>query len=86
MQSAPLGSKLWIVTFVEEFKSREVNDLTGWTSSDNTKNQIKLKFNSKEAAIEYATNNNYDYIIDQCSKSNLKLKSYSVNFLKPIIN
>ena len=34
--------------------AREIDPLMGWTSSGDTQSQVKLRFDSKEAAVSYA--------------------------------
>jgi hypothetical protein len=41
---------------------------------------IKLKFNSKEEAIKYAMEQDYDYIVEEPELAKVKKKSYSSNF------
>ena len=65
---------------------RSINELTGWTSSKNTKTQIKLKFDNKEDAILYAKENNFEYEIYEANKSSIKEKSYSNNFTKLLLD
>ena len=81
MQSAPKQDGLWELTFIEDKNTRFVSDKTGWTSSADTKTQLKLKFNSKDDAIKYAKQKNLEYIIIFANKSSIKPKSYSDNFL-----
>jgi hypothetical protein len=85
MQSGLGKTKLWLLTNLEQDQSRSISKITGWTSSDNTKNQIKLKFRRKEEALQYATDQGYEYIIEEPSGSEVKVKSYADNFVKPII-
>ena len=54
----------------------------GWMSSKDTMSEIKLKFETKNKAIEYAKRNNIDYYIVEPQKTKLIKKSYSDNFLK----
>ena len=86
MQSGLGKNNLWILSFFEESPTRSVNNLTGWTSSSNTKTQLKLKFRSKEDAINYAKDQKYEYIVNESNSNNIKTKSYSNNFTKPIIS
>ena len=81
MQSAPKQDGFWELTFIEDNNTRFINDKTGWTSSSDTKTQLKLKFRSKEDAVNYAQQKNLEYIIISANKSLVKPKSYSDNFL-----
>ncbi|SHF54182.1 NADH dehydrogenase [Litoreibacter ascidiaceicola] len=53
MQSGTAKTKNWVLEFVNE-TAREVDPLMGWTSSTDTQSQVKLTFDSKEAALDYA--------------------------------
>ena len=86
MQSGLAKSNLWLVSTIEESQTRSINDLTGWTSSNNTSTQLKIKFSSKDEAIKYAKQNNFDYVICEARKSTVKAKSYSENFPSTIIS
>ncbi|MGR3661052.1 MAG: ETC complex I subunit [Paracoccaceae bacterium] len=53
MSSGTAKTKLWVLEFVPD-AGREIDPLMGWTSSDDTQTQVRLTFDSKEAALEYA--------------------------------
>jgi hypothetical protein len=80
MQSGRGKLKDWIL----EFKTRDpvVNSLMGWESSDDTLKEVKLKFSSKEKAIEYAEANNIDYKVIEPKQKMFVIKSYEENFTK----
>ena len=44
--------------------------------------EVKLEFQSKEQAINYAKKNNFDYYVIESKKNKIIKKSYSDNFLK----
>lgn len=46
----------WVLEFAPE-QPRKIDPLMGWTSSGDMKSQVKLKFESKEAALAYARKN-----------------------------
>ena len=52
----------------------------GWNSSLDTKSQIKLFFDTKEQAIEWAKKNNYQYFVVEPKQRKFKPKSYASNF------
>ena len=80
MQSGRGKLKEWILEF--ETKDTFVNPLMGWESSNDTIGEVKLKFMSKEKAIEYAKLNNIEYAIIEPKKKEFVIKSYADNFLK----
>jgi len=52
MQSGTAKTKLWVLEFEHE-APRTVEPLMGWTSSADTKQQLRLNFGTKEEAIAY---------------------------------
>ena len=79
MQSGRNKSKKWLLEFD---KKNSINDyLMNWVSSDDTQSKVKLFFDTKEAAINYAKKNNIEFQIIEPKKSKLILKSYADNFL-----
>ena len=54
MQSGTAKTKDWVLEFAHA-SAREVDPLMGWTSSDDTQAQVKLRFDTREAAEAYAT-------------------------------
>ncbi len=80
MQSGKNNMKKWLLVPVEENVVRSINPLMGWTSVDSAKSQLKLFFASKEAAIEYARSQKFDYQIEEPAISSVKKKSYTANF------
>mgnify|MGYP001553426176 CR=1 FL=1 len=53
MQSGTAKTHDWVLEFAQS-AARDVDPLMGWTSSDDTQTQVKLRFPTKEAAMEYA--------------------------------
>jgi hypothetical protein len=52
----------------------------GWESSDDTLKEVRLKFSSKEKAVEYAEANNIDYKVIEPKQKTFVIKSYEENF------
>ena len=46
-------TKTWLLVFDED-KPREIEPLMGWTASGDTRQQVRLSFDTKEEAIAYA--------------------------------
>ena len=80
MQSGDKKYNKWSLKFITE--NPGINPLMGWESSTDTYDELKLEFNNKEMAIEYAKKNNINYeIIEPNIKKKIK-KSYAENFIK----
>ena len=80
MQSGKRNTKKWLLEF--DTKNKGINPLMGWESSKDTMSEIKLQFETKDQAINYAKKNNIDYYILEDQKPKLIKKSYTDNFLK----
>lgn len=81
MQSGSAKSKRWVLEFAPASR-REVDPLMGWTSSNDTQSQVKLRFDSKEAALEYAQENGIEAIVSEpkTRKANIRAGGYGENF------
>ena len=78
MQSGQSKDK-WLLEYEPEL-ARQIEPLMGWTSSRDMKAQVKLKFDTKEEAIAYATRNGVPYRVDDPKPTAHKTVSYSDNF------
>ena len=81
MQSGTAKTKHWVLEFVSETK-RAVDPLMGWTSNDDTQAQVRLRFPSKEAALEYAEDKGIDAVVQEPKerKANIRSGGYGENF------
>jgi len=75
-----LEEKNWLLEF--DTLNTGVNPLMGWVSSKDTMSEVKLKFSTKNQAINYAKKNNIDYYIIEPQKHKIIKKSYTDNFIK----
>ena len=80
MQSGKARTKFWVLEFDKSNSSKDF--VMGWTSSFNTYDQVKLKFETQEQAIKYAEENNIQFNLITPNKNKLIIKSYADNFLK----
>lgn len=81
MSSGMAKTRDWVLEFAPA-SSREVDPLMGWTSSSDTQSQVRLRFESKEAAIDYARENNIDADVMEPKKrgANIRPGGYGENF------
>ena len=79
MQSGIANTKEWVVQF-EPSAPRSINPLMGWTSSPDTRGQVRLCFSTKEEAIAYAEKQGYAYQVLEPKERTLRPKSYATNF------
>jgi NADH dehydrogenase len=81
MQSGTAKTHDWVLEFAPA-SAREVDPLMGWTSSGDTQAQVKLRFETKEAAVAYAAENGIDVIVQEPKerRPNLRPGGYGENF------
>lgn len=79
MQSGRGKAKLWQIE--PELESARVPEpLMGWTSSEDTLNQIRLRFETAEAAVQYAEKQGWVYTLDQPQERRVTPRNYGDNF------
>ena len=81
MSSGQGKTKHWLLEFAPE-SPREVDPLMGWTSSDDTQTQVRLKFETKQAALDYAEEHGIDVQVFEPHKrrANVRPRGYAENF------
>lgn len=81
MSSGTAKTKDWVLEFAPA-SARSVDPLMGWTSSDDTQAQVRLKFDTKAAALDYARAKGIDAQVQepQKRKQNLRPGGYGDNF------
>ena len=79
MQSGRNKTKQWLAEYISDLSTTK-DTLMGWTSSEDTKSQIKIFFDDKKSAIDWAKKNNYQFFVQEPEKRIVKPKSYSSNF------
>ena len=80
MQSGKGNTLKWILEF--ETLDTGINPFMGWETSTDTMSEVKLEFDSKELAINFAKKNNIEYYIIEPQKRKIVKKSYTDNFIK----
>lgn len=81
MSSGQGKTKTWLLEFAPA-SSREVDPLMGWTSSSDTQTQVRLRFDSKDAALAYAKEHGIDAQVFEPNKRqpNVRARGYAENF------
>ena len=81
MQSGMGKTKLWVLEFAPA-SGREIDPLMGWTSSGDTETQVKLRFDSREAAIAYASAKGIEAEVVEPKerRANIRAGGYGENF------
>ena len=79
MQQGKAKTRYWLLEY-EPVAPRHPDPLMGWTSSRDTRAQVKLRFDSREDAIAYAERNGIDYVVVEPHTRRPIIKSYADNF------
>jgi NADH dehydrogenase len=81
MQSGLGKTKTWVLEFAPA-ERREVDPLMGWTGSGDMNSQVKLRFDSLEAAQAYARDRGIEAVVlqPQKRKPNIRKGGYGENF------
>jgi hypothetical protein len=79
MQSGTARTKNWVLDF-EPSEPRQVEPLMGWTSSGDTKVQVKLRFDTKDEAVAYCERHAIAYQVQETEPPARRVISYSDNF------
>lgn len=79
MQSGKARTGHWVLEFEQE-KPKKIDPLMGYTTSRDTRTQVRLTFHSREEALAYAEKNGIAYRIDEPKEAKRRQISYAENF------
>jgi hypothetical protein len=79
MQSGLANTKAWVLDFEPELP-HQVEPLMGWTSSGDMRQQLRLRFGSKEEAVAYCERRGIAYQVFETTPVKRRAISYSDNF------
>ena len=79
MQSGRGKSKQWVLVF-EQSAPRVAERLWGNTTSNDTRQQVRLSFDTLEAAEAYAQRNGIPYSVQPAQEPKVQRSSYPDNF------
>jgi len=79
MQSGRSNTQTWILEF-EPTDALKVDSLMGWSGSQDTSRQLKMRFPSKEDAVAYAKRKGLLYRVQDPRQRIVKPKAYADNF------
>lgn len=80
-QSGSARTREWVLEYSPE-TPRDVDPLMGWTSSDDMLSQVRLRFDSCEAAVAYAREKGIDHVVlrPRERKPVIRPRGYGENF------
>ena len=79
MQSGQAKTKDWVIDFEPE-EARQVEPLMGWTSSGDMRQELRLRFDTKEEAIAYCEKRGIAFQVSEDKPVTRRRISYSDNF------
>ncbi|MDH4385764.1 MAG: ETC complex I subunit [Caulobacter sp.] len=79
MQSGRAKTRDWLLEF-EPTAARRNDPLTGWTQSTDMNGQIRLSFETREAAIGYAQAHGIPFQVIEPKEPRKIIKAYADNF------
>jgi hypothetical protein len=79
MQSGVAKTKRWVLEH-DQAEARRVEPLMGWTSSGDTRQQVRLFFATKEEAIAYATREGLAFRVEEPKAKTTRTMAYADNF------
>ncbi|PKP69081.1 MAG: ETC complex I subunit [Alphaproteobacteria bacterium HGW-Alphaproteobacteria-4] len=81
MQSGAAKTKVWVLEYAPA-EAREIDPLMGWTGSGDTQAQVRLKFETREAAEAYARANGIEATVAEPHKRKATIRpgGYGDNF------
>lgn len=81
MQSGTAKTKGWVLEFPPS-DAREIDPLMGWTSSEDTQSQVRLRFDSRKQAEDYARDHGLDFVVQEPHRraANVRPRGYGENF------
>ena len=74
-----MAARDWILEYAPE-TPLTIEPLMGWTSSADTKSQVRLSFATKEEAVGFATRHGIAFRLEEPQTTALRPKSYAENF------
>ena len=81
MSSGTAKTRDWVLEFAPS-EAREVDPLMGWISSGDTQAQVRVSFDSRQAALDYAEAHGIDALVvePKTRKPNIRPGGYGENF------
>jgi hypothetical protein len=79
MSSGRAKTHRWVLDFEPE-RRKEIEPLMGYTSSEDMRSQVRLEFDTKEEAIDYAARNGIAYQVFEPKERLRPAIAYSDNF------
>ena len=80
MQSGD-SKEYWLLEFDESYE-KYIEPHLGYTGSKDTKQQLRMKFPNKDAAVKFAQEENIEFEVIEPKSADIQIKAYADNFLR----
>lgn len=81
MTSGTRNTKRWVLEYVP-MQPKSVDPLMGWTGTTDMNRQVRLNFETREGAIDYARRKGLSYTVEEPKSRdpNIRPQGYGSNF------
>lgn len=81
MTSGTRNTRRWVLEYVPE-QPKTIDPIMGWTGTSDMKRQVRLSFETREAAVEYAERKGLPYTVEEPKPRapNIRPHGYGGNF------
>jgi hypothetical protein len=79
MQQGLAATRHWVLEF-EPQEALQIEPLMGWTSSAETRRQVRLSFASRDEAVAFAVRHGIAFRLEEPQRTAPRPKSYAENF------
>ena len=81
MTSGQANTRTWVLEYAPE-EPKRIDPLMGWTGSGDMRGQIRMRFATRDAAVDYAERHGIPYRIEEPHKRrpNVRPRGYGGNF------
>ena len=79
MQSGTANTRSWVLEF-EQTSAKTVEPLMGWTASGDMRQQVRLRFPTREDAVAYCERNGIPYQVFEPHPPKRRIMAYADNF------
>jgi hypothetical protein len=83
VQSGRAKTRHWLVE-MEPRSRKEPDRLIGWVGSDDTDQQVTLRFPTRDAAIAYCERNGLAFTVAEPQQRIVRPKAYADNFIRRV--
>ncbi len=79
MQSGRANARDWVLEY-DSAGTRSSDPLMGWTSSTDTRSQVRMTFETREEAIAFAQREGIQFTVSEPREPKRIIKAYADNF------